>query len=789
MRPPRPLPVALLLLAGLAVWLPAQAGAFGTVNGFFGQNGEHERMTRAALACPAGTPSNGTCFEPVSMTQIAGEGSFAGAYGSVGIPDFVPPAGAEAHCDDGDFLDTALFPKVKRYPQTRAEADKALLTCRTELSRRFRQGRDAAPALLDPNDRIVPRHVDIAPGNSCTFLGGISGRAKCDVFDGFGRSLHGVQDFYSHANWSDDPVPAADVTARNPPGMGMKVVSPFLDFRLVGPPAIPAGLITGCFSVHEKNLTPVDGCRSGLRRTQRVRHKELNKDEGTIDPVTGAATAPTTVRGKVGSNFANAVAVAIADTRRQWADLRAEIVRLNGPKRGNLIVCALTRDDPLKDCQGRKLAIVVDSSGSNTENDPGNLRITAAAAFNAGLTSAAEAGPGGRPDRSATVDFDDSARVISALGDPDAASFAGIDSSGGTNIGSGVNLAIGELTRDPADPTANRAGIVVLTDGEDSDRAALIAAIGRATSLGIRVSFGFLSPPTNPVTAQRSHPDQVVGRHQAPSPPPADLVAAIVASGGVFSTIDSAQAQQAFVALVEARGATNLDDPNGADDGGPLASGVSTTAVAAAGGDVDTFSFGATRGRLLTIRVRALAGQPLALVVRDVGRGSRVLSARTGADAVAAVSGRLRTSRLVEIDVRSRGAGGPYAVELAEQGVDLLGTRGADRLRCQPTITFVAGLGGADRITCGPGDDMIAGGPGADTIAAGAGDDIVLVAARDAHRGTERIAGGPGTDAVAFERGRRRSVTIPAGRPAAVQSGRARFELRGVEVVLFGVRR
>jgi hypothetical protein len=578
-----------------------------------------------------------------------------------------------------------------------------------------------------------------------------------------------------------DPVPVGDVTVRNPPGLGMKVVSPFLDFRLIGPPPIPHSLLTGCFSVHEKHLSPVDGCRVGLRRIPRARHKEMNKDEGAIDPATGAATSPTTIRGKQGSNFANAVAMAIAETRRQWAALRAEIVRVNGPKRGNLMICALTRDDPLNDCQGRKLAIVVDSSGSNTQTDPGNLRSGAAADFNAGLISAAEAGAGGRPDRSTTIDFDDGARIISPLGDPDAASFAGIDASGGTNIASGVNLGIDELTRDPADPTTDRAGIVVLTDGEDSDRAALIAAIRRATAMGIRVSFGFLSPPSNPVATAAAH--------QATGTPPADLVAAIVESGGVFSTIDSAQAQKAFVSLVESRSATNLDDPNGADDDGPLASGVSTTAVAAPGGDLDTFSFAATRGRVLTVRVRALAGQPLTLTVRDVGRGSRVLAARTKADGVAAVTGRLRTSRLLEVDVRSTGAGGPYAVELTEQGADLLGAPRADRLRCGGGVTYVAGLAGADRIACGAGDDMIAGGPGADVVAAGGGNDIVLVGKRDTHRGTERISGGPGTDVVAFEAGRPRAVTIPGGALRFARVGRALFELRGVEAVIFGLRR
>jgi hypothetical protein len=767
----------LAALAAVALALvPAQAGAFGTIY-LIGQHGEHEKITRAALACPAGTPSDGSCFEPISVLQIAGEEG--GGYGGVGAPDILPPAGPPAHCDDGDFLDPDLYPRAKRYPQTREEADEALVSCRSELLKRFREGRDAAPQLLDANDQIIGSEVD---DKDCTFVGNLSGDAKCDVIDGFGRALHGVQDFYSHSNWSDGRVPAAEVTVRNPPGMGQTIVAPLLNFRLIGSPPIPNALITGCFSIHEKGGRVTDGCRSGVRRTPRARHKEINKDEGAIDPATGAATAPTTVRGQVGTNFANAVGLAIADTRRQWSDLRAEIIVKEGPKRGNLIICALTRDDPLKDCQGRKLGIVIDSSGSNTTTDPSNLRVTAAAAFNAGLVSAAEAGPGGRPDRSAVIDFDDGARIVSSLGDPDVASFAGIDSSGGTNIGAGVALAIEELTRDPADPTANRAGIVVLTDGE-SDRAALIAEINRASSLGIRVSFGFLAPPATPVSSERS------SAHQSRSAPPADLVGAVIASGGVFSTIDSAAAQEAFVTLVGSRGATNLDDPNGADDGGPLAQGVSATGLASPPADTDTFSFQATRGRLLNLEVRTLAGQALAVSQRDVGGGTVLARTRTKADGTAGVRTRLRRSRLVEIDVSARGAGGPYSVQLTESGVDRLGTRRADRLSCSALPTYVEGRAGADNIVCGTGDDMIRGGPGADFIAASAGDDIVLVGSRDGHAGTEVIVGGPGTDIVEFETGRKRAVRIPPGRPVVVSVGRARFQLRGVETVLFGYRR
>ena len=57
---------AVLIASTMAVLtLPASAQAFGTVNTpGTGQSAEHERMTRAALACPAGMKSDDTCFEP-----------------------------------------------------------------------------------------------------------------------------------------------------------------------------------------------------------------------------------------------------------------------------------------------------------------------------------------------------------------------------------------------------------------------------------------------------------------------------------------------------------------------------------------------------------------------------------------------------------------------------------------------------------------------------------------------------------------------------------------------------
>ena len=133
----------------------------------------------------------------------------------------------------------------------------------------------------------------------------------------------------------------------------------------------------------------------------------------------------------------------------------------------------------------RKVAIVIDSSGSNSFTDPTDLRIAAGKSIVASLAST---------DRVAVIDFDDYATVISPLGPPSSASFASIDSIGGTYIAGGVETAITELTKTASDPTSSVSGIIVLTDGEDYNVADLVTQIDDAATKGIRVSFGFLNP-------------------------------------------------------------------------------------------------------------------------------------------------------------------------------------------------------------------------------------------------------------------------------------------------------
>jgi hypothetical protein len=319
-----------LVLSTSLVLVAGPAAAFGTID-TGGQNREHERITRAAVACPAGTGSDGDCFEPRTADQLAGHGK---TFGAIGDPDLTEVFVPAAHCDDADFL-------AGGYPRTREEATARLLECIKHLRTRFREAVDNAKDLLDDDGQINPVEVNL--DTDCQLAQRDEQRAKCTSLERFGRALHGVQDFYSHSNWADEADPARPIGADNPPGLNLKAPSPILDLRGSGPPSVPADLTTGCFVLRD-TVPGVEECE------QRVTHAALNKDLGLIDPNTGSATSPTTPRGTVGSNFAKAVAGAIAETRHQWQDLRTALEASYGKKKASLMVCALTHDDPLNDC-------------------------------------------------------------------------------------------------------------------------------------------------------------------------------------------------------------------------------------------------------------------------------------------------------------------------------------------------------------------------------------------------------------------------------------------------------
>ena len=82
--------------------LPALVASFGSINVplALGQHNEHGIVTRLALQCPRGQRSDGICFEPHSLAQLAGthleifEIPTPGgdSNGAVGSPDTFSPA-------------------------------------------------------------------------------------------------------------------------------------------------------------------------------------------------------------------------------------------------------------------------------------------------------------------------------------------------------------------------------------------------------------------------------------------------------------------------------------------------------------------------------------------------------------------------------------------------------------------------------------------------------------------------------------------------------------------------
>ncbi len=228
----------------------------------------------------------------------------------------------------------------------------------------------------------------------------------------------------------------------------------------------------------------------------------------------------------------------------------------------------------------RTLVVVVDSSGSNKKTDPSNLRIEAAKETLRRLTSLTESQSNNTvPDLAGAVDFDSSITILSSLDDPDNVipKLNSIDSSGGTDIASGINSAIQILenlnTTGLSGVLKNKAAITVFTDGQNNaGDIPVIQAIVNATLKGIRVHYGFLQPFVFAKSQSFSIPSDAPPGYVVPlqkiqprAALPATIKEAILASGGVYALIGDADSQVAFVRQIENRGFTNSDnsDPGG----------------------------------------------------------------------------------------------------------------------------------------------------------------------------------------------------------------------------------
>jgi hypothetical protein len=171
---------------------------------------------------------------------------------------------------------------------------------------------------------------------------------------------------------------------------------------------------------------------------------------------------------------------------------------------------------------------------------------------------------------------------------------------------------VGELTKAGNDPTKDRSGIVVLTDGEDSDVDNLIDQINKAASLGIRVSFGFLAPPDS-----FSEPD---------------LESAILKTGGTFMSFNDAANIQPWLFLLLSNGLTASDNSGKSDQ--PLLPGI--TIAKLSGSDAVTFSYAAKSGEDLEFTIASFSGLTLQADLQDANGASIAKNTTAGDPATVA---------------------------------------------------------------------------------------------------------------------------------------------------------
>ncbi len=358
-----------------------EAEAFGTVYiPLVGQRVVHEKITRVLSCNSTQKPAN--CFQPVTMSMLAGSN---GTFGAVGEPDNPldgNPNPASRHCDEGDY--------GYGTKHSQAEAFSEIAACLEQFQKYMGFAVDAAGGLLNPDGTINPaavKQTNFAGGtyNACTYPDWSKGNtssdsAKCNVLNNFGRALHIYEDFWSHSNWGDAADPGKAEDKSNPRGLGRTDQPDF--FKFPGPVAtsFPDGLISGC-----------DDSLNKLRCIGRIGHSTVNKDNGdTVDPDSCRTASPLTSRAKVTtdgtSNFQRAVTGACGAALRAWGDLQAAIVARYGPDRGATMIRAITEDAAFSGCRlsGAAAKALVGPVGDRPSNR--TVVINVANQTGAGLT-------------------------------------------------------------------------------------------------------------------------------------------------------------------------------------------------------------------------------------------------------------------------------------------------------------------------------------------------------------------------------------------------------------------
>ncbi len=585
-------------------------GGFGTINEphFLQQHNEHEFITRLAFQCPVGQGSDGVCFEQYSLDQLAGHHVHIlgipvpglGSNGAVGAPDTFDmlPEGPEAHCDDADYLD------VPDYPQSRAEANAKLQACIDHLRIRFRQAVNAASRLLDERNRVQKTMVRLISAGDCTFAfpglqSELSGRAKCAVLEGFGRALHGIQDFYSHSNWVDSHDPSSPISIFNPPGLAMNGVAPFLDLRgntTIPADQIPRNLTTGCFALPDALLGSGE-CQG------RITHHALSKDKGRIYLDGTFGDVDFDLRSQVvATNFPLAVQAAVEHSRMVWADLRDELRLRYGSVIGDLMICSMVHDDPVRDCRKRTLAIAVDTSFESELSGGMAVEELVAQEVDSRLSINGQ-------DRIALITNQENAALRYPMGPPSAPIFNFSHSPAPLCFGCSLELAIAETINAQAETYTDRGAILLLTTGAEppNQQAQTLQQLARAAEEGIRVHYACITMPN-------SHPPFNVPDNpkRARCSPFDALVPGILKTGGIAAFINphlAARAPAHFADTIMDRGLTATDDDD-ATEHTRVYPGVALADFVSAEHPSKSFAYAVSVGEHVNLTISSVADGP-----------------------------------------------------------------------------------------------------------------------------------------------------------------------------------
>jgi hypothetical protein len=477
------------------------------------------------------------------------------------------PEGPEAHCDNADFLDTVSLGLGEPYPRTREQATASLQACINHLRLRFGEGLDAADKIVDEGARILAPHVDLSLSN-CRFSFPelqmhVFARSKCSAIEGFGRALHGIQDFYAHSNWADDA--EAPFTLSNPPGLKRNDTPIFLDLRGENEVAdqVPYNLSTGCFGgiltdgPEGKAGHPLEPGSKDC--SGRVTHHTLNKDNGLIDPVTGKTEnpGPNTPRSDFPGNFENSVAAAVRDTRRQWRHFREEIRRTYGTERGNIIICALVRDDPTTDCYGRRVAVLEDVEfGHARANRVAEMQIPIHRWLQEELEGKAhDEGPGeGVTRQNSTKSLGSSGEMQKPVENDVKDAVEHEADLPIVSEGLDLGTALMDLLKNTTSVPTNKTAIVAMSSTRNLHLGDQLPHIWRAGEEKIRVHLGLL-PPSKPSFGPMEDVEVALGKENEE-----ELINAVLRTGGTYSVLHNQHAVSSFLDHVISRGLTEYDN-------------------------------------------------------------------------------------------------------------------------------------------------------------------------------------------------------------------------------------